>query len=1198
MWGKTFIGHLFGSMALMLCQTDCHAFQDVLSKQPSNPEQQVNSEHVSDSSTRTSIGLRGQVTDSNGEPIVGASVWLSPDANGALIFCNELWDEHPVASCKTDAEGRYSFELTRQKPSLLAMVDYHLIVSAPGKTIFSRSILCSRLRCDVPCDVTLDTAEAIDISVLGPDGEAIYGVDLVPANLSGGRIPHPVAWQFPIATSDEAGAARVQQVQLKSLKCVYAKHADFGYQRLPVVASLNEAGRKQYSVQLRSALTLKGEFKFSDAQNLEYANQFDFSRIRMLICTTEVSSNPAKNELGWVSYATVDINADRTFVVKKLVPGQMQYQLSCGTEFPFRGRFRQHGSIIKAHQFDRKIEIELVRSPRIIATILGGKSKQPLAGIPFNTYDGRLESIVTDENGHATFFRTSDALHYFPFDPFGKYFRLDPFSIYTDNLPDNNEIKLDTLVMTESVDQIWKTVDTDGNPIAGAKVDYKFSSERFQLTDSVYSNLDGTFRFAKSLPGMAIEVSASAEGMASDIQLITLGNGTNSIIELSSRTSVKPSGVIVDEDGAPLGGIKVALKKGHEMIKESYDRRMLIAQDFYDSGSTVISDNEGRFEFPETIDLHSQMQIHILEPGYLDHYSPFIDPAEHDVVEGRLDLGTFKLTGIPAARERTVFVIDRENSPITNAKFVMVGAHIGRHRGVTDNRGQTVLTFGDGEAVYAIETEDGRFCFGSVSIDDEHVVLHFEPRPVNPHPPAHLSREVIDFSLNRLLESSEAPDLEQANFHRKFIYMMAIASADPERFQKMWKADAEGPNSNTQLFDYTKGPIVKMKPRLSFEDWISKLDVQNRCYMYMFAANHTAEKQVRDELISEAIVCARSLKGQDQHIGLSYVISNLLYSGEGQLAQKLATELCDSAGMAQGILAAGKRQRELGTARMVAPSLALIDLEKALRLIELTAPENEFSRLKSEAVLKWEQLHPEEFRHQFDARHTDWFDAEEGIDTLTFTPTLEHYHRWLKLDLSNAELIVSHVKNLEKRIELLLVYACCANEDQRQDLFKQLRHSFKQFEQTSHAEYFYWQRELFSSLQVKKIWNDEQRRAITFDALWYLPEKFESKSSMQIYAPTAKILSLEEPALAKMMLLPKIKSRGWMFSPNGRLMPIIDPVLNALPWIDPVWAADVADELANQEFRYYLPDRLETSAGMIEHLRALRDYLYPSQEHR
>lgn len=1197
MWGKTFIGHLFGSMALMLCQTDYHAFQDVLSKPRSNTSQ-LNAEHVSDSSTRTNIGLRGQVTDSNGEPIAGASVWISPDTNNAVIVCNELWDEYPVTFCKTDAEGRYSFELTRQQPSLLATVDFQLAVSAPGSAIFSRTILCSRLRCDVPYDVTLDTVEAIDISVLGPDGETIYGVDLVPANLSGGRIPHPIAWQFPIATSDEAGVARLQQVQLKSLKCVYAKHADFGYQRLPVVTSLNEAGRKQHTVQLRRTETLRGGFVFQSEQDREHASNFDFSKLRMLIGTFEEGSNPARNEMDWVTYSTIDINPDRTFVVNNLTQGQLQYHFSCDGEFPFRELFRQNGITFKFPKDDEQIEFELVRSPRIVATILGGKSKQPLAGILLHTYDGRLESIVTDETGHATFFRTFDGLHYFPFDPFGNYFRLDPFSIYTDNLPDNHEIKLETLVMTESVDQIWKTVDTDGNPIAGAKVDYNFSSERFQLTDSVFSNSDGTFRFAKSLPSMAIEVSASAGGMASDIQSITLGNGTNSIIELSSRTSVKPSGVIVDEDGAPLGGVKVALKKGHEMIKESYDRRMLIAQDFYESGSTVISDNEGRFEFPETIDLQSQMQIHILEPGYLDHFSPFINPAEHDVVEGQLDLGTFKLTRVQAEREKTVIVVDSEDSPITNAKFVIVGARIGRHRGVTDNRGQTVLTFGDGEAVYAIETEEGKFCFGSVSIDDEHVVLHFEPRPFNPHPPAHLSREVIDFSLNRLLESSEAPDLEQANFYRKQIYLMAIASADPERFQNLWKADVEGPNSKSELFKYTNDPIVEMNPRLLFEDWINKLDIRYRRYMYMSAANHTMEQQVRDELISEAIVCARSLKGQDKVAGLSYVISNLLYSGEGQLAKELAAELWESAGMAQDILTAGKRQPEIRTARVVAPSLALIDLEKALRLIELTASENELGSLKSEAVLKWEQLHPEEFRQQFDTRHTDWFDAEEGVDPVMFTPGLEHYHRWLKLDLSNAELILSHVKNLEKRIKLLLVYARCASEDQRQDLFKQLRHSFKQFEQTSHAEYSYWQRELFSSLQVKGIWNDEQRRAITFDALWYLPEKFESKSSMLIYAPTAKILSLEEPALAKTMLLPKIESRGWMFSPYNRLMPFRDPVFNALPWIDPVWAADVADELANQEFRYYLPDRLETSAGMIEHLRALRDYLYPSQERR
>jgi hypothetical protein len=1138
--------------------------------------------------------FNGSIHAENGSPVTDAKLWLSPVQLFDVTICRELWDELPVLQSSPSLNGNFQFELTRDSP-VFGNRDYQLVIYSPKHEIYSQIIPATRMRVDVPMSITLRPSCTIDLHVEDPEGNPLFGARVVPSNVSGGPLPYVVSWQLPVATCDETGVATLRNTSISLLQSTYVQHDDFGNQRIPIETVIGDDGKKKNVIRVKRCGPLSGKFVISDDHEVPASEKNDFSKIRALLMCSEAGVGIPGNANAWVSFANADVNDERMFEIDRMGYGAIRYQLSCPEDFPYRETHFQSGYRFDANS-NGACQFKLVRRPRIVVSIFDGKEKQPLEGIYLELFDGRLESISTDSNGKAGYYGIFEGSSYYTYDPLGKYFSASNFMESVNQTAINGRIECDPHLLAKAFDGRGKVVDEMGTAVAGASIEYSYSRERFLISRTAYSNRDGTFQFEDCTAGTVVQIRAGLADMASESHQITLGEDNIPTIVLKKRRSLRPAGMVDDQDGMPINGVKVTLKQGHVVAEESYDRLRIIPQDFYPANSTTITNVSGQFVFPATIKLDGYVQIEINDPAYLPFYSPMYEAGRLIAKAEQLDLGKFELTKRPIARTRTVHVVDNNGNGLANARVVLVGAHLGRHRGVTDQTGQINISIGDGVAVYAIESSDGNYSFGQTVIDGNTIELKFDENYSNYNSVATIKENQIEDCRNWLMQSLPRPNLDNTTSHRKAMYVYALAHANPEEYSRLWQEAIE---NNSPVAETCKDYctfFIRNSPESATENWINSINATNRFWINEYAARATGDPAVREECLSEAMVAARSEQGETRQRNLAELATTFNFAGQHEMARKIAREIWETDLQFEKQLANNEYRESIAFSRGVAPVLALYDLEKAAKLIDLTALKSEVHELQCCALLHWANANPAAFRELLSSGECSFIDLAAGIEPVYWTQNATFQRDWLDLDMSNCSLILNMVKDPGRRIDTIAIFANCASAEQKVVLFKQLRDAFAEFENSPHHEFLLWQGNLFDSLLGRPTWSEHQKQVLAFDALWYLPEQFATKESMRYYGAAAKIIAFQDRNLTRLMLEPKVDYRGWFFEHYYSVQYLRDPVIGASLWADPDWALSVIQQLSENELNHYVPNQLEIRACFAEQLSILEQHLFGNRK--
>lgn len=1169
---------LFGAqMAIVFALVVTSAEVCPAQAQPATPDAIVDSR----------IELSGRVTDESQNAINHATV--------TLIAASHLWDRQYAdfdprrawLEVETDEQGRFQLGFASTDQRFLVPGDSLLLVRASGFQAHLREVPMARMQVDVPVEVQLNRSRPVDIDVVGPDDHPVQEASVFPASLRGLLVPWAVARRFPVAITDSRGRCRLDSCSPGSLDGVFVTAPKVGNQRLAV--SRLRDGR----LQARTMVT-----RFIDGQisspGLDAVP--GIGAVKMLVVTRPPARASIVNQPIQSSWAIAAIDRSGQFQVAAMGVGELSYSLSCQKGFPFREPYRDQALLLEAGTGHFRWRIEFQKQTKLIASVIDAQTSAPLPNIHISSMDGRLEPTFTNANGQAEFYRSLDHVSYFPSDPLGEYFQADPFYRDSDKLPDDNgQIVLESVALTRSSSWQGRVVDEYGRAVAGARVEFEYVQERFTRSDVAYSNSMGRFRLTGVADQTALELRAVKAYSASEPVSVVWPPSESFLLTVVPKPAAKPSGRIVDLRGKPIEGVGVTLKRATVRIKEHYGREELYADDLYYSPVVARTDILGRFEFPATIDYPQRVQLQVCDEGFLPYHSPFVDGSKidtsgQDAGELTLDLGDFRVMRRPDVRAVTLLVESSIGEPVANAEIVIVGARTGTTRGSTDGAGSLRLDVRHGKAIIAVRAAGHAVYFAEMPVERTSLRIVLPELATRSGLNDNRSIWSIDKkefagAAERIFASVEPPDPKSTTYHRLRTYVGALAVLNPDEFVEYLQRNSSKDPHLKQIGRSSFYAALARKPELIESAVENSLIADDSLSPVITAAMASEDQDFQNEWLAEALVKARGLSGQEQLYALAGVARVFLTAGRVDLAKQIAVELWSNAPDLQAISRSGVRQKKVGESRVVGPIVALIDLERARRLISLTGREIEIPRLYALAQLYRWQAFPGELVQQLDDHS---FKPLESAGFESWLGDNAAYPHLAKQGLPVPGRVASLIDDAQTRMRFLVYHArITINRDLRHQLLGAAADAIRRCEATSSGDHysFHYSGALLPELRLFRDIDPDSLDLLIFSTLWNLPQQFEGDRLQTVLGGTAQIIALRDRHLARTLIEPALQDRGWLFM--GRQLGFgRNETLNSVAQIDPDWSVELVDLLCKEELRHNPVNQLELRCGMVRALLA------------
>jgi hypothetical protein len=166
------------------------------------------------------VPLSGLVVDASGKSIGGVDLWLARAArpeddprSGMELFWRgrAFTDDHEATSAfahaTTDAEGRFRLEIPTEIAARPAPVSLVVWAVSPGSRIYSRRLPRVPRPDDPPIRLTFGPATRTELTIFGPDGQALAGAKVVPSRIQ--EMPIPDAMPASTSPSFLPGTARI-----------------------------------------------------------------------------------------------------------------------------------------------------------------------------------------------------------------------------------------------------------------------------------------------------------------------------------------------------------------------------------------------------------------------------------------------------------------------------------------------------------------------------------------------------------------------------------------------------------------------------------------------------------------------------------------------------------------------------------------------------------------------------------------------------------------------------------------------------------------------------------------------------------------------------------------------------------------------------------------------------------------------------
>ena len=1101
-----------------------------------------------------SMGLcYGTVTNDDGKKLNGVKLSLVQGVSNDLgnAFTTQVAERQSLETVSVN--GTFRIEIPQASSFWRASQNVFLLAQFEAHRTQIVKLNNSRLLTDAPFEIEMDPAASSKISVRDEQGEPVAGAQVCPGQVGDALLPYEFSRTLA-EPSDTDGSVVLPGFDRENLQKVYVCGESCGNQLVTVlekngtlVATVSAAGK------LAGQILCDGEKPELTKPLRFFVGSVNMADVRAV----------SPRSSSWELVETTD----GSFVIDNLAYGSLTYFIPASSEFPF---VLAPKSLGKAYEHNAKSTSELKFHFTAAREIVFGFHDERGKPIENLTINGTLrQSGLTDSQGEIPFWVAKGSSldgQLFHFDPFERY-SMEAFGIHLVRQKEESPGQVSPFTIPDTACVHGNVVDEKGNAVVNAKVTGSFSQERFARQKDTYSDRNGSFVLRGIPKNAKVDLSARRDNLLTDANspivadaVVDYAKQEPTKILLRQQLTARLTGILVDDQGKPVSGAIVRVHRAQVTQKEGYSSEELFPQLLEDGEQGFRTDAQGRFQTQPVVNFGKRFQIEVQAAGYQRYRSPFRNGARRKRIGGVLDLGEFKLLSQATKLATHILVTGPDGTPLDRAELAVVGAFSGRTFGQTDDQGLAVIELQQSPSLLLVRAEGLPVHMQLLEPGKAELNLTI---PAELPGLASLTERVPQLRsiAKQLVDALEQPQAGKSTPYQQLRYFRALATADTKRFVSIMMDHDKKYQAKQTIAMMSTNTLFREVPELCM-DAISLLSPSPRIRASVLAglAQALESSEAREEVLGEAVLAAGELSGEDRLGSSGYVTLSLLLDGRRETAIEFMEEAWGAATELQDMLAESRREHKRGLARVFVPYLALLDVERSLKLIELTADAQEVPALQSQALVLLSLI---DFAKATQYAKEHEIDLSLGLSNLLVNNAAQAIGERAELRPWFLEL-ANELKPSTSKLKLLLMAA--RHMPAGAERLELIRRSAEVWEKAEIDYWYHWTDPCKTALEelpaFEQLTNEELSMLI-FAAAKTGPSSFGTHNDMGVFANFARLVAMRDTELGQAILEPAFSGTTWL---HHMTRPWLDNnlIVGAAAWSDPDWAMKKVFELSEE----------------------------------
>jgi protocatechuate 3,4-dioxygenase beta subunit len=811
------------------------------------------------------VTVSGKVVDADGQPVVGAEVFLSdgPLLNRRAVAIRQGNVPAPpniVGQAISDHTGTFTIGLPDEVPENdWARTWLVLWVRYPGSALTTYLIGRDWPAHAATVEVRLARVPELSLVVVGADDKPLPNALVLPERVNDVRPPRELAEQLA-ATTDEAGRTVLRGLDLASLDLVRIETQVAGVQWAALPAANADGSRR---ITLAPVGTLRGRVTADDPSAV--------SAVKIRLATWLA----AGDDLAGGGLAEVVTDAEGRFEVPAIAAGALSAVPVLHAELPFRCR-RITGRRV-AQGVTNELTINLERAVQVEGVVRDRDSGQPLAGaaIWVDFASSPNDDPRSDEQGRYRGWLLPGQATPSPW-RMPRHYYFPQYVLDGQPVPEGAAlVELKPLLLARGVTVRGRVADRGGNSVTGAEIEAHWElAEGGENSLHARSDRDGNFTLDGVDPKVQLKLSAwSANGTTGDVVTVNAASEKPLKLVVDPSHAMRLAGRVVNAEQRPVVGaiVRVAWqRRGAEGRAEDEGYVQ------FGGGQRLLTDASGRFKVPAMLARGREYRVEVVARGMLPATSDFIDPARRK----KADVGDLVLLPIPKLRVASGRILDGQGKPVAGLRVFQTGDGPRRTETTTDEQGQFQLPGLNLEKVFLLASGDGYPLQGFLTADDAKPVELTVRRDGEP---AQRRLQTLDEPLTpaerraialRLVEPL-APSIKQLGLAPERINLMGtLAVLDPSRaseFSNLPLLKLLGLGDVAEQFKFHAAAAMlrdDLDEALASSEAISTPHFRGQLYLKACDTLPDSERARKQELLATALVNARAERDVAQQVDL------------------------------------------------------------------------------------------------------------------------------------------------------------------------------------------------------------------------------------------------------------------------------------------------------------------------------------------
>ncbi len=1086
--------------------------------------------------------LYGQCTDSMGKPVVDATVRVAFCQQPSRFLAPPISNGTFVAT--TNSNGEFRLTLNYDDPRLHLQRGFpcqmQLFVEAEGRQLHAIQLPPQRCLIDLPLIIQLQPADAFAIQIVAADGRPAPNTRVLPAQI--GSLVLPLDHSALELKSDSAGYIAVTYANRQQLKRIYVIGPDGQGQCLPV-----KVVNGTLTARMLATHAIMGKVNVKQDPALDTPS---LSAIVLHFVATQDNYEPAtvQDELafGWCS---VEVADDGRFTIDQLPIGKTTFTSTLPYDFPYS--FDVARAFEALSMVEKQIALELHPRRSVQGRVIRSDTGE---GIPYITFDhinheGR--PTTTADDGSFSYWSSSERpnLRLRPRCDFGRF-------VFTGRLVNalvggDGGGQLAPILMTPMASSVGTVVDQNNQPVPNATVDIRVGGRTVQ---QCLSDRAGKFRFFGLPPSASIELSAHRVdlGGARSIKLL-LEDGAQPVIKLEAIETGSFVGKVVDQSGKAIKDATIVVQRGD--VLEDFRGVSRRAVTLF-SEQAITTDALGRFQSPATAKLELSTSFVISAPGYRTLRSGWARRLPQPGT-GEVDCGTFALLPAIVDVDLKIAIVDGDSgAPIKQARIVSLGSLSGIVKRELQDSSTLDLRVKNSPQVLAVFATGYVPSFISILPTQDPVEVRLYRNHQRALQPVVTPMEELPQLAGQLLELTHEKQFVD-DLYRRNLYLACLSFAAPLKALDRYLELEPGPEL-ADMIEFGVRPQLARLPDDRAEQFIALMSDQAQSLLYPELAKRHGSQEQQKQLFNKALERVRKLAEFEQIEGYTRIACAMLKVRLDEDAHAVIREAWGTTPELAENVRRGTRievpRAMLQNIRSIAPLLALVDRRTAMKLVDLTADDDNRDQLRFQVIACLAAVNA-----------PGW---ESVLEAFVPTGTESHSTRLVRWqndvgfrDVDSGLKLADTIPASIEKSSLLLHLADHATEDVDERVQLAQRSLAILRELPNSRSSLVTSQIAAAACESVRGWSEPLAAEFAFESLWNCENVLDIRPHALI-SEVAIYLASYDRAIARTLIEPCLEDWSWLFGEQDLVILFeSNQPLRAAATIDPAWAANKVEEL-------------------------------------